>query len=212
MLLSISLIRYDACMDVTDSDHKFVQCKFNVKISHIDRSIRRKEFGVIMKSNEKIRSVLEDLCYVPEATLSPNSLVLQNMDTSFLLITNRSTKDKAIYKITCQGISIVKNDGHAPEYSPRGGFGFPRWLELKYHNTGREKDCLPQVGQWNMMNKKMENGGTVNNWFCINFSKSVQDSVSRGFCYELAQMCYISGMTWFVYILFNQVLYIWHDI
>ncbi|KAF8378860.1 hypothetical protein HHK36_030209 [Tetracentron sinense] len=24
---------------------------------------------------------------------------------------------------------------------------------LKYHDTGREKDCLPQVGQWNMMNK-----------------------------------------------------------
>ncbi|XP_068476647.1 protein argonaute 1-like [Phaseolus vulgaris] len=71
---------------------------------------------------------------------------------------------------------------------------YPSFL-LKYHDTGREKDCLPQVGQWNMMNKKMENGGTVNNWFCINFSKSVQDSVSRGFCYELAQMCYISGMT-----------------
>ena len=66
-----------------------------------------------MKSNEKIRYVLEDLCYVPEATLSPNNLVLQNMDTSFFLITNRSTEDKAIYKINCQGISIVKNDGHA---------------------------------------------------------------------------------------------------
>ena len=26
-------------------------------------------------------------------------------------------------------------------------------LQLKYHDTGREKDCLPQVGQWNMMNK-----------------------------------------------------------
>ncbi|XP_058071321.1 protein argonaute 10-like [Magnolia sinica] len=24
---------------------------------------------------------------------------------------------------------------------------------LKYHDIGREKDCLPQVGQWNMMNK-----------------------------------------------------------
>ncbi|MBA0713568.1 hypothetical protein Golax_012594, partial [Gossypium laxum] len=24
---------------------------------------------------------------------------------------------------------------------------------LKYHDTGREKNCLPQVGQWNMMNK-----------------------------------------------------------
>ncbi|ESW25894.1 hypothetical protein PHAVU_003G074300 [Phaseolus vulgaris] len=125
-----SILQYDACMDVTDSDHKPVRCKFNVKISHVDRSIRRKEFGIVMKSNEKIRSILEDLCYVPEVTVSPNSLVLQNLDTSFLLITNRSTKDKAIYKITCQGLSIVKNDGHAPEYSPRGGFGFPRWLEV----------------------------------------------------------------------------------
>lgn len=26
-------------------------------------------------------------------------------------------------------------------------------FQLKYHDTGREKDCLPQVGQWNMMNK-----------------------------------------------------------
>ncbi|GMP32881.1 hypothetical protein CsSME_00006439 [Camellia sinensis var. sinensis] len=65
---------------------------------------------------------------------------------------------------------------------------------LKYHDTGREKDCLPQVGQWNMMNKKMVNGGTVNNWICINFSRNVQDSVSRGFCNELAQMCVICGM------------------
>ncbi|KAB1212130.1 Protein argonaute 1 [Morella rubra] len=65
---------------------------------------------------------------------------------------------------------------------------------LKYHDTGREKDCLPQVGQWNMMNKKMVNGGVVNNWICINFSRNVQDSVARGFCHELAQMCHISGM------------------
>ncbi|KAE8697655.1 Protein argonaute 1A [Hibiscus syriacus] len=68
----------------------------------------------------------------------------------------------------------------------------PPWL--KYHDTGREKNCLPQVGQWNMMNKKMVNGGTVKNWICINFSRQVQDSVAQRFCYELAQMCYISGM------------------
>ncbi|KAG0494145.1 hypothetical protein HPP92_005139 [Vanilla planifolia] len=24
---------------------------------------------------------------------------------------------------------------------------------LKYHETGRDKECLPRVGQWNMMNK-----------------------------------------------------------
>ncbi|XP_020230657.1 type I inositol polyphosphate 5-phosphatase 12 isoform X2 [Cajanus cajan] len=125
-----SILQYDACMDVTDSDHKPVRCKFNVKFSHVDRSIRRKEFGLIMTTNEKIRSILEDLCYVPEATVNPNSVVLQNLDTSLLLITNRSTKDKAIYKITCEGQSIIKSDGQAPDYSPRGGFGFPRWLEV----------------------------------------------------------------------------------
>ncbi|KAL5975230.1 hypothetical protein ACLOJK_031909 [Asimina triloba] len=65
---------------------------------------------------------------------------------------------------------------------------------LKYHDTGKEKDCLPQVGQWNMMNKKMINGSTVNYWACINFSRSVQESTARGFCQELAQMCQVSGM------------------
>ncbi|XP_072956096.1 protein argonaute 1B-like [Typha angustifolia] len=65
---------------------------------------------------------------------------------------------------------------------------------LKYHDTGREKDCLPRVGQWNMMNKKMVNGGRVSNWTCINFSRSVQDSAARGFCHELAVMCQVSGM------------------
>ncbi|KAI3901165.1 hypothetical protein MKW92_014097, partial [Papaver armeniacum] len=40
----------------------------------------------------------------------------------------------------------------------------------------------------------MVNGGIVNNWMCFNFSRNVQDSVARGFCYELAQMCHISGM------------------
>ncbi|XP_057427330.1 type I inositol polyphosphate 5-phosphatase 12 isoform X2 [Lotus japonicus] len=125
-----SILQYDACMDVTDSDHKPVRCKFNVNISHADRSIRRKEFGEIMTSNEKIRSMLEELAYVPEFTVIPDNLVLQNHEVSFLLITNRSSKDKAVYKITCEGQSIVKNDGQSPDYSPRGAFGFPRWLEV----------------------------------------------------------------------------------
>ncbi|CAF2218688.1 hypothetical protein YC2023_093892 [Brassica napus] len=68
----------------------------------------------------------------------------------------------------------------------------PPWL--KYHESGREGTCLPQVGQWNMMNKKMINGGTVSNWICINFSRQVPDNMARSFCQELAQMCHISGM------------------
>ncbi|KAH1254297.1 Protein argonaute PNH1 [Glycine max] len=65
---------------------------------------------------------------------------------------------------------------------------------LKYHDTGREKEYLPQVGQWNMMNKKVINGSTVRYWACINFSRSVQESTARGFCQQLVQMCQISGM------------------
>jgi hypothetical protein len=26
-------------------------------------------------------------------------------------------------------------------------------FQLKYHDAGKEKECLPQVGQWNMVNK-----------------------------------------------------------
>ncbi|OAY82125.1 Protein argonaute 1B, partial [Ananas comosus] len=49
--------------------------------------------------------------------------------------------------------------------------------KLKYHDTGKEKYCSPRTGQWNMMNKKMVNGGKVNNWRCINFSRKVQESM-----------------------------------
>ncbi|CAA0826626.1 Protein argonaute 1 [Striga hermonthica] len=65
---------------------------------------------------------------------------------------------------------------------------------LKYHDSGREKDCMPQVGQWNMMNKRMVNGGIVNNWICINFARNIQDNAADNFSYELAQMCNTSGM------------------
>ncbi|KAF2292043.1 hypothetical protein GH714_000300 [Hevea brasiliensis] len=42
----VSLIsQYDACMDVTDSDHKPVRCIFSVDIARVDESVRRQEFG-----------------------------------------------------------------------------------------------------------------------------------------------------------------------
>lgn len=68
----------------------------------------------------------------------------------------------------------------------------PPWL--KYNDDGKEKEHLPQVGQWNMMNKKVINGSSVRYWACINFSRSVQESTANGFCQQLVQMCQISGM------------------
>ncbi|GMH03924.1 hypothetical protein Nepgr_005763 [Nepenthes gracilis] len=120
----------------------------------------------------------------------------------------------ALLKVTCQrpherecdiAQTVRRNAYYADPYAQEFGIKIDEKLAtvearvlpapwLKYHDTGREKDCLPQVGQWNMMNKKMVNGGTVNNWICINFSRNVQDHQARSFCAELAQMCYISGM------------------
>lgn len=122
----------------------------------------------------------------------------------------------ALLKVTCQRPqereqdilqTVHHNAYHADPYAQEFGIKIDNRLAsvearvlpapwLKYHDTGREKNCLPQVGQWNMMNKKMVNGGTVNSWICINFSRNVQESVARSFCSELAQMCHISGMVY----------------
>uniref|UniRef100_A0A0E0KU14 Uncharacterized protein n=1 Tax=Oryza punctata TaxID=4537 RepID=A0A0E0KU14_ORYPU len=120
----------------------------------------------------------------------------------------------ALLKVTCQRpqereLDILRtvshNAYHEDQYAQEFGIKIDERLasvearvlpppRLKYHDSGREKDVLPRVGQWNMMNKKMVNGGRVNNWACINFSRNVQDSAARGFCHELAIMCQISGM------------------
>lgn len=120
----------------------------------------------------------------------------------------------ALLKVTCQRPrdrerdimqTVHHNAYHQDPYAQEFGINISNELaqvearvlpapRLKYHDTGREKECLPQVGQWNMMNKKMVNGGVINNWACVNFSRQVQDSVARTFCQELAQMCQTSGM------------------
>lgn len=117
-------------MDVIESDHKPVRCKFSVQIAHVDRSVRRQEFGEIIRSNEKVRSLLEESHYVPETIISTNDIVLQNQDTCILRITNKCKKEKAVFNIICEGQATFKEDGGEPDYRPRGSYGFPRWLEV----------------------------------------------------------------------------------
>ncbi|XP_056848524.1 type I inositol polyphosphate 5-phosphatase 13 isoform X1 [Raphanus sativus] len=125
-----SVIMYEACMDVVESDHKPVRCKLHATIAHVDKSVRRQELGNIIRTNEKIRSIFEDLKFVPETTVSTNSIVLQSQDTVILTITNTSTTSKALFSILCGGLTIVKDDGEDSDYTPRGSFGLPRWLEV----------------------------------------------------------------------------------
>nr|XP_043632597.1 type II inositol polyphosphate 5-phosphatase 15 isoform X2 [Erigeron canadensis] len=126
-----SVIQYEACMDVTDSDHKPVRCIFNVELARVDESRRRKIFGEVIKSNKKIRSILEEQCNVPEAIPSTNNIILHDRDSSVLRITNKCGEDEALFKVICEGQCTIKDGKQASSHRPRGSYGFPRWLEVK---------------------------------------------------------------------------------
>lgn len=108
-----SIIQYEGCMEVTESDHKPVRCKFDVELAHIDRSVRRQEFGNIFQNNDRIKSILEELHYIPETDVSTTQIVIQNQDTFSLKISNRSREDKVLFQLTCCGQSTAKEDGQA---------------------------------------------------------------------------------------------------
>ncbi|KAK6272217.1 hypothetical protein POUND7_009300, partial [Theobroma cacao] len=67
---------------------------------------------------------------------------------------------------------------------------------LKYHDTGRERSVNPGYGAWNMINKKMVNGGKVDFWTCVNFSSEYKN-ISEHFCMELVKMCNSKGMVFY---------------
>ncbi|KAK6141978.1 hypothetical protein DH2020_020765 [Rehmannia glutinosa] len=62
---------------------------------------------------------------------------------------------------------------------------------LRYHATGRQALVDPSVGQWNMIDKKMVNGGKVDFWACTTFSRNLD---ANRFCSELISMCCSKGM------------------
>ncbi|KAL3579627.1 hypothetical protein D5086_017462 [Populus alba] len=65
---------------------------------------------------------------------------------------------------------------------------------LKYHDTGREARVDPRFGQWNMIDKKMVNGGRIDFWTCLNFSTRVHRELPPEFCWQLMDMCNNKGM------------------
>ncbi|KAL8214340.1 hypothetical protein R6Q57_003789 [Mikania cordata] len=61
---------------------------------------------------------------------------------------------------------------------------------IKYHGPS---EVNPQVGQWNMTDLKMYDGGTVHHWAIVNFSRHRADAVQH-FCNELVRMCANKGI------------------
>ncbi|MCL7031071.1 hypothetical protein MKW94_024565, partial [Papaver nudicaule] len=121
--------------------------------------------------------------------------------TALLKVTCQSPRDRELDILQTVGQNEYEKDPYAKEF----GIEISKELAcvearilpaplLKYHETGRQRNCLPAVGQWNMLDKKMVNPGEVNNWRCINFSRSVQETSVINFCDALAQMCCTHGM------------------
>ncbi|KAK9672157.1 hypothetical protein RND81_12G080600 [Saponaria officinalis] len=125
-----SIQMYEACMDVTDSDHKPVRCKFDVRLARVDRSVRRKEFGDIMNTSQEVKDLLREFSQVPEITISSDNIILQNQETRSLHITNKSDKDAAVFRIICEGQSLVNDGKETSDIRTRASFGFPSWLEV----------------------------------------------------------------------------------
>ncbi|KAI3899299.1 hypothetical protein MKW92_024320 [Papaver armeniacum] len=65
---------------------------------------------------------------------------------------------------------------------------------LKYHEEGREARIQPRVGQWNMINARMVNGGKVDHWACLNFSQRTNPEAAKYFFQQLVGMCKNKGV------------------
>ncbi|WOH12525.1 hypothetical protein DCAR_0832030 [Daucus carota subsp. sativus] len=160
-----SILQYDSCMEVLESDHKPVRCKLNVEIANVDRSVRREELGKILKSNKVKNCVHNELHFVPKTDVNTNRVVLQNQETRSFKIINKSAIDIAIFQIICEGQAIIEDNNQDLVFSPRSDFGFPRWLEVipasgvigadqvadvlvrheEFHTTEQLLDTVPQT-------------------------------------------------------------------
>ncbi|KAM7266266.1 hypothetical protein ACFE04_004163 [Oxalis oulophora] len=166
--LVAAIYLYEAVMEVCESDHKPVRCKLHVQIAHVDRSVRRQGFGEIMKYNEKIKAILDELRHVPETNVSTDSVFLQNQDTTVVKITNKSANDKIVYKIVCEGQTTIKDDGDATDYRPRGAYGLPRWLEVTPAAGLVKPDSFVEVSIHHEEFHTLEDlvDGIPQNWWC----------------------------------------------
>nr|CAC81919.1 inositol 1,4,5-trisphosphate 5-phosphatase [Arabidopsis thaliana] len=163
-----SIMLYDACMDVTESDHKPVRCKFHVKIEHVDRSVRRQEFGRIIKTNEKVRALLNgptlctrDNCQQQQHR-SPEPRHLRASHHQQMRQGKRCVQDLV------RRAETVREDEDTLELHPLGSFGFPRWLEVMPAAGTIKPDSSVEVSVHHEEFHTLEEfvDGIPQNWWC----------------------------------------------
>jgi hypothetical protein len=130
------IYRYEACMEVTDSDHKPVRCLFNVDLAVVDEAARRRQFGDIMHNNAGVRACLERCNIVPHTIVNTNKVILEENSSSILQVSNESQAASATFTVHCegepsgQGCPCGTHTSSPKGPSHRGGYGFPRWLQV----------------------------------------------------------------------------------
>lgn len=131
--------RYDACMEVLDSDHKPVRCLLGVDLAILDEAARRREYGDIVKNDRKVLEFLEQASVMPQTRINRNVIVFENSRAD-LTITNDSKRSWTTFRVRCDGLYIGENcpcgNHRAIRTSTnranvlRGGNGFPQWLQV----------------------------------------------------------------------------------
>ncbi|KAG0573387.1 hypothetical protein KC19_VG174200 [Ceratodon purpureus] len=133
-----TVVKYDACMEALDSDHKPVQCLLGVDLAVLDEAARRREYGDIMMNDQKVLDYLEQSNVMPQTRVNRSSIVFENSKASFI-VTNYSQRSLTMFMIRCDGLYIGEDcpcGNHRANRSSyranvlRGGSGFPLWLQV----------------------------------------------------------------------------------
>ncbi|XP_020254761.1 protein argonaute MEL1-like isoform X1 [Asparagus officinalis] len=104
---------------------------------------------------------------------------------------------------------VMENNYEDDEYAQEFGIKVAKQLTsvearvlrppmLLYHGSGsgRHMTCNPRKGAWNMIDKKMFNGGTIDSWACVNFSHNLyRDAAVKHFYSSLFNTCTKLGMS-----------------
>lgn len=66
--------------------------------------------------------------------------------------------------------------------------------KLFYHTSSREAEIVPSQGAWNLKDKRVETGCTVNSWACVVLGRATESEV-RAFLQELVITCQDTGVS-----------------
>ncbi|CAM6022854.1 unnamed protein product [Sphagnum balticum] len=113
---------------------------------------------MMMKCTEmEVVESAKEIENIPEPT-KKGGAIQTDETSSAVMETNVQIHQVADDQITAEpvgAVQILKEDTTLP----------PLWLN--YPAT----ECLPSIGQWNVMYQKLVHGGVVKQWTCINFSR-----------------------------------------